>query len=81
MYIISYISHAKHYIHFQVVRLIILLWLVAAILSTGPFFGWNAYVAEVTISYLICISYITHYVSDGSFIVYYTSGMSVLPRS
>ena len=68
MYIISYISHAKHYIHFQVVRLIILLWLVAAILSTGPFFGWNAYVAEVTISYLIYrilqIMYIVSHIID-----------------
>ena len=32
---------------FQVVRLILLVWVVAAILSSGPFWGWNAYVAEV----------------------------------
>ena len=49
---------------FQVVRLIILLWLVAAILSTGPYFGWNAYVAEVAIFYLIYrVSHIMYVVS------------------
>ena len=34
-------------ISFQAVRLILLVWVVAAILSSGPFWGWNAYVAEV----------------------------------
>ena len=50
LFVTLFLFSTSLYFYLEVVRLILLLWVVAAFLSSGPFFGWNAYVAEVCVS-------------------------------